>query len=59
VLSHLEERSGTGFDPEVACSFVKMMSEWEPKLASIEEPAEAAAAPPAPAAEGGSVPGQG
>ncbi len=59
VLSYLEERSGTEFDPEVARSFVKMMSEWEPKLASIEEPAEAAAAPPAPAAEGGSVPGQG
>ena len=48
VLSYMEERSGTEFDPEVVQAFVKMMKEWEPKLASMEEaPVEAAAAAPA------------
>jgi putative nucleotidyltransferase with HDIG domain len=60
VLAYLEERSGTEFDPDVARSFVKMMSEWEPKLASIEEPAEPTAAAPAAApVEGGSAQSQG
>jgi len=56
VLGYLEERAGTEFDPDATRAFVKMMSEWEPKAASMEvaEPAAAvaAAAPSAPAAQG-------
>jgi putative nucleotidyltransferase with HDIG domain len=37
VLSYLEERSGTEFDGEVSHSFVAMMREWEPRLASVTE----------------------
>ncbi len=48
VLGYLEERSGTEFEPEMVRAFVKMMAEWEPKMATIEaEPAAAAAAGPA------------
>jgi putative nucleotidyltransferase with HDIG domain len=50
VLAYLEERAGTEFDPDLARAFVKMMSEWEPKMASQETPAEVAAAAGAPAA---------
>ncbi len=52
VLGYLEERAGTEFEPGVARQFVKMMSEWEPREASLEgEPSAAApAAPSAPAA---------
>ena len=65
VLSYLEERSGTEFDAEATRAFVKMMSEWEPQLAVMEQgPAAAAASagaggvsagsggPSAPAAQG-------
>ncbi len=47
VLAYLEERSGTEFDPELAHAFVKMMSEWEPKAAVLDDatPASAPAAP--------------
>ena len=47
VLSYMEERSGTEFDPDLVQAFVKMMKEWEPRLATIEEPVPAAAAAPA------------
>src|SRR5205085_9671411 len=53
VLGYLEERSGTEFDPDATRAFVKMMGEWEPKLAKTsDEPAPevataAAAASPA------------
>jgi putative nucleotidyltransferase with HDIG domain len=51
VLSYLEERAGTEFDPDATRGFVKMMSEWEPKAASMQapDPAAAAAVPSAPA----------
>lgn len=64
VLAYLEERAGTEFDPDIARSFAKMMSEWEPKAAQIEEPASEAAAataapPAATPAEGSAPAGQG
>jgi putative nucleotidyltransferase with HDIG domain len=56
VMSYMEERSGTEFDADVVRAFVKMMSEWEPKIATFEpapEPvAVAAAEPSAPLAQG-------
>ena len=55
VLQYLEERAGTEFDPETARTFVKMMKEWEPRLATVDgvvsEPA-AGPPPPSAAAEG-------
>jgi HD-GYP domain-containing protein (c-di-GMP phosphodiesterase class II) len=45
VLAYMEDRAGTEFDGELVRAFVKMMSEWEPKLASMEAPADAAATP--------------
>jgi putative nucleotidyltransferase with HDIG domain len=54
VLAYLEERSGTEFEPDVARSFVRMMGEWEPRTAMLEDAAAAAADPhAAPAASGG------
>ena len=59
VLGYLEERAGTEFEPEAARRFVKMMGEWEPQRAELENLPEAvdihdqpaaAAAQPAPAA---------
>jgi putative nucleotidyltransferase with HDIG domain len=44
VLSYVEDRAGTEFDPEVARAFVKMMAEWEPKVARLDEATEAAVA---------------
>jgi putative nucleotidyltransferase with HDIG domain len=35
VLSYIEERAGTEFDPEVARGFVEMMKRWEPKSAAV------------------------
>lgn len=35
VLGYLEERSGTEFDPEYAGAFVRMMREWEPRIAAL------------------------
>jgi putative nucleotidyltransferase with HDIG domain len=55
VLAYLEERAGTEFEPDVARRFVKMMSEWEPRQAALEDQApmiDAAAAAAAPAAAG-------
>ena len=37
VLSYVEERAGTEFEPDVARRFVKMMGEWEPKEAALED----------------------
>ena len=65
VLSYVEERAGTEFEPEVARRFVKMMAEWEPRQAAIsDQPVVDMHALPlapstAPAAEGGSAPAQG
>ena len=56
VLQYIEERSGTEFDPETARSFVKMMGEWEPRVATVDTVdatvAPASAAPPAAEAAG-------
>jgi len=70
VLGYVEERAGSEFDAEIARSFLKMMAEWEPRLATADaalpvsppEPnASAGAAPPAPAAAANppSAPAQG
>jgi HD-GYP domain-containing protein (c-di-GMP phosphodiesterase class II) len=48
VLHYLEERAGTEFDPDTARTFVKMMREWEPRLASVDSGAPEAAPAPAP-----------
>jgi len=55
VLGYLEERAGTEFEPDIARRFVKMMGEWEPKEAALDDQpvvsAESAgAAPSGPAA---------
>jgi len=53
VVSYIEERAGTEFEPEMARAFCKMMSEWEPRVASMDEPVAPdphAAPPPPPAA---------
>jgi putative two-component system response regulator len=43
VLTYITERSGSEFDADAARAFVKMMAEWEPKMAQHEAPAAAAA----------------
>jgi len=69
VVQYIDERAGTEFDGETARSFIKMMREWELRVATVDpaEPA-ASAAPPAaepaasaasPAAEPPSAPAQG
>jgi putative nucleotidyltransferase with HDIG domain len=35
VLAYLRERAGTEFDPEVADAFVRMMDQWESRLAVL------------------------
>ena len=58
VLAYLEERAGTEFEPDVARRFVKMMGEWEPKEAALEDQpvvvpdAAPAASAPAAASQG-------
>jgi len=53
VLQYVEERAGTEFDAETARNFVKMMKEWEPRLASVDAALPAAASePPSAPAEG-------
>ena len=39
VLDYVGERAGTEFEPEVSRRFVKMMSEWEPRSAALEDQA--------------------
>ncbi len=63
VLSYVEERAGTEFEPDVARRFVKMMSEWEPRQAAIADQQEVVdvhalplAAPAAAAAPADSAP---
>jgi len=46
VLQYIEERAGTEFDPDTARSFIKMMREWEPRLATVDT-VDAPVAPPA------------
>lgn len=57
VLAYLEERAGTEFDPDLARAFVKMMAEWEPKVAAVDDAVAESAAPVA--AEGSARPEQG
>ncbi|HEX8361490.1 MAG TPA: HD domain-containing phosphohydrolase [Longimicrobium sp.] len=37
VLSYIEERAGTEFDPGVAHSFIRMMRQWEHRFATLED----------------------
>ena len=50
VLSYVEERAGTEFEPDVARRFVKMMAEWEPRQAALADQAPAPDAPALPPA---------
>ena len=72
VLDYVEERAGTEFEPEVARRFVKMMAEWEPRAAGLEDQApvvdmhalplaesKGPAAPAAPDAPASAPPAQG
>lgn len=70
VLDYVEERAGTEFEPEIARRFVKMMSEWEPRQASLADQPEivdmhalplapSTVAGPAPAAPPSAPPAQG
>lgn len=36
VLSYIQEKAGTEFDPEIAQSFVRMIREWEPRVVALE-----------------------
>ncbi|HEX7243313.1 MAG TPA: HD domain-containing phosphohydrolase [Longimicrobiaceae bacterium] len=36
VLSYVEERAGTEFDPEAAVAFVRMMRQWEHRFVDLE-----------------------
>jgi putative nucleotidyltransferase with HDIG domain len=36
VLAYIAERAGTEFDPGVAHAFVRMMRQWEPRVATLE-----------------------
>ena len=39
TLGYLQERSGLEFDPELCDAFVRMMRQWEPQIAMVEDPA--------------------
>jgi putative nucleotidyltransferase with HDIG domain len=52
VLAYLEERSGTEFDPDTVRAFVRMMSEWEPRVAALSGETAAEPAPSASPGEG-------
>ena len=39
ILSYIEQRAGTEFDPEYAATFVRMMREWETRTATLEDAA--------------------
>jgi len=58
VLSYVEERAGTEFDAELARAFTMMMREWEPQLATRDEPVAPAPAAPrsAPATDAAAPP---
>lgn len=36
VLAYIVERAGSEFDPDVAHAFVRMMRQWEPRVATLE-----------------------
>lgn len=36
VLSYITERAGTEFDPDAAHAFVRMMRQWEPRVATLD-----------------------
>jgi len=36
VLAYIVERAGSEFDPDVAHAFVRMMRQWEPRIATLE-----------------------
>jgi putative nucleotidyltransferase with HDIG domain len=46
VLAYVDERAGTEFEPDVAHRFVRMMAEWEPKRAALEDLPAVDVAPP-------------
>jgi hypothetical protein len=57
VLAYIGERAGTEFDPDVSHAFVRMMRQWEPRFAELDDvrapvraPAAAAAPEPPPEA---------
>lgn len=39
TLGYLQERSGLEFDPTLSDAFVRMMRQWEPQVATIQDPA--------------------
>lgn len=41
VLSYIAERAGTEFDPDAAHAFVRMMRQWEPRVATLETETDA------------------
>jgi putative nucleotidyltransferase with HDIG domain len=49
ILTYIEARAGTEFDPEYAAAFVRMMREWETRTTMVEDaPAESASEAAAP-----------
>jgi putative nucleotidyltransferase with HDIG domain len=40
VLAYIEERAGTEFDPTIAPAFVRMMHQWESRVARVTEKGE-------------------
>ena len=40
VLAYLEERSGTEFDPTIAPAFIRMLQQWESRVARVTEQGE-------------------
>ena len=49
VLSYIDEKAGSEFDPEIARAFIRMMRLWERRLAVLESP-DAPIPAPAPVA---------
>lgn len=37
VVAYIGERAGTEFDPDVAHAFVRMMQQWEPRFAELDD----------------------
>jgi hypothetical protein len=40
VLAFIEERAGTEFDPTMAPAFIRMMQQWESRVARVSESGE-------------------
>lgn len=49
VLGYIEARAGTEFDPDAAMAFVRMMRQWEPRVATMESESQPLRAPAEPA----------